>query len=119
MLLCDIKHSIIDSKGHSMATKYVSPNSVISPRLHWSLITVLDDTGPGGSALAIGRWDTEPVLGMRWNGDNDSNPIGNPQSRGIPTWFILPAGKYTEAVLKTLPPDKLTLARNFIPQPPR
>jgi hypothetical protein len=100
-----------------MATKYVSPTSVHSPKLHWALITVLDDAGPSNIALAIGRWNGDPVLGMRWNGDNDDNPIGNPQSRGIPTWFIVPPGKYTEALIKTLEDDKLALARNFIPEP--
>ena len=28
-------------------------------------------------------------LGIRWNGE-PSSPLGNPQSRGIPTWFIVP-----------------------------
>jgi len=53
---------------------------------------------------------------MRWNGDNDENPIGNPQSRGLPTWFVVPKG-YVETILSTLPADKLTLARNFFPKP--
>lgn len=100
-----------------MATKYVSPTSVVSPKLHWSLIAVLDDRGPGQIALAVGRWDNLPVLAMRWNGDNESGPIGSPQSRGLATWFIIPNGDYTEAILKTLPKDKLTLVRNFIPEP--
>ena len=53
---------------------------------------------------------------MRWNGDNDDNPIGNPQSRGLPTWFIVP-DNYVEAILGTLSRDQLTLARNFLPEP--
>jgi hypothetical protein len=30
-------------------------------------------------------------------------------------WFIVP-DTYVEAILSTLPPDKLTLARNFLPK---
>jgi len=76
------------------------------------------DGGPGGCALALGRWENDPVLAMRWNGDNDTNPIGNPQSRGLPTWFIIPEA-YQEPILGTLRADQLTLARNFLPKPKR
>lgn len=101
-------------------TPYTRPEDVTSPRQHWSLIAVLDDgtgKGPGNNcALAIGRWDKNVVLAIRWNGGPD-NPIGNPQSRGLPTWFIVPE-KYREALLKNggLDPDKLTLARSFFPE---
>ena len=47
------------------------------------------DTGEGGWALASLVWDGKPSLALRWNGDDD-NRLGNPQSRGIPTWFVLP-----------------------------
>ncbi|HUO07859.1 MAG TPA: hypothetical protein VM008_06145 [Phycisphaerae bacterium] len=99
-----------------MATKYISPTAVVSPKRYWSLITVLEDNGPGGSALALGRWENSPVLALRWNGDNEDNPIGNPQSRGLATWFVVP-DKYREFILQTLSSDKLTLARNFLPKP--
>lgn len=101
-----------------MATKYVPATKVISPKRHWALIAVLEDEGPGESALAVGRWDNEPRLAMRWNGDNEDNPIGNPQSRGLPTWFVLP-DSYIEPILGTLSSDKVTLARNFFPKPTR
>jgi hypothetical protein len=101
-----------------MATKYVPPTAVISPKRHWSLIAVLEDGGPRQHSLAIGRWDNEPRLAMRWNGDNDDNPIGNPQSRGLSTWFMLPQD-YVETILGELSGDKLTLARNFFPKPGR
>jgi hypothetical protein len=42
----------------------------------------------------------------------------NPQSRGLPTWFIVPE-IYVEAVLGTRRPNQLTLARNFLPKPKR
>ncbi len=53
---------------------------------------------------------------LRWNGDGDEeSPVGNPQSLGLPTWFILPEGKITEAILSTLPSDQHTMARSFLP----
>ena len=96
-----------------MSTPIIPPTKVTSPRLHWSLITVLEDD-KDGVALAIGRWDDDPVLAIRWNG-TDENPIGNPQSRGLPTWFILPKWSY-DGFLAILPPDKRKLARTFIPE---
>lgn len=99
-----------------MATKYIPPDDVTSPRLYWSLIAVLDPGDAGGASVALGKWDDEPVLAMRWNGNNIGNPIGNPQSRGLPTWFILPEGDYTEAIIQTLPAPKAALVRNFIPK---
>lgn len=101
-----------------MAKKYTLATSVVSPKKHWSLIAVLEDKGPSEAALALGRWDNNPCLAMRWNGDNIGNPIGNPQSRGLPTWFVVP-DDYVEAILLSLPDDKLTLARNFLPKSDR
>jgi hypothetical protein len=98
-----------------MVGKYVLPKDVVSPQRQWSLITVLDSGEEGDGALALGKWDGDPVLAMRWNGAEGS-PIGNPQSRGLATWFIIP-GKYSEAILATLSPEKLALVRNFIPEP--
>ena len=99
----------------------VPPEEVLSPKAHWGLVAVLDDGSQDGSgagcALAVGRWDGKPVLALRWNGDQN-NTIGNPQSRGIPTWFIIP-DKFNEAILTSggLAADKLAVARNSIPAP--
>lgn len=95
---------------------FILPDDVNSPKQHWQLIKVLDDGATDRCALAIGKWDNELVLGMRWNGYKD-NPIGNPQSRGIPTWFIVPK-KYREALLTsgTIAPELLALARGFFPE---
>jgi hypothetical protein len=41
-----------------------------------------------GWSVAELEWDGSPAVGIRWNGDDNS--VGNPQSRGVPTWFILP-----------------------------
>lgn len=91
--------------------RYIEPHNVISPKRRWILVAVLDQGSEEDSALAIGRWDNEPALAMRWNGSND-NPIGNPQSRGLPTWFVVPE-KYREWIIRDLPEDKRQLVRSF------
>lgn len=96
-------------------TRYIPPSEVVSPRRQWSFISVLDDPEkPGECVLALGRWENEPVLAMRWNGRED-NPIGNPQSRGLPTWFIMPA-RYSKALVGTLSAEKQALVKNFLPE---
>lgn len=76
---------------------------------------VLDPGVEYGCAVCVGRWEGEPRIGMRWNGGKD-NPIGNPQSRGIPTWFMLPVGKYTEAIIESLSAEQKRIARTFLPK---
>lgn len=104
-------------------TTYIKPSDVHAPKRHWSLIHVLFDGGeateknPSPSSLAIGRWDNQPVLAMRWNG-NKENPLGNPQSRGLPTWFVVPE-QYWRQILESEPfksvhSDVITLARSFL-----
>ena len=97
-------------------SKYIKPKDVHAPKRHWQLFHVLFDGGPHEASLAIGRWDGKPVLAMRWNG-NDDNPLGNPQSRGFPTWFVVPE-QHVQQVLETRPFDfsdnKLGFARNFL-----
>lgn len=68
---------------------YIDPKDVISPQRAISDVRVLVDEGEDAYALAVLKWEGEDRLGVRWNGGPD-NPIGNPQSRGIPTWFLLP-----------------------------
>ncbi len=96
---------------------YVKPSDVHAPKRFWSLIHVIFDGGPGGSSLAIGRWENNPVLAMRWNG-TDETPLGNPQSRGLATWFIIPEQHWRQ-ILETeqyaaIKEDTLNLARNFL-----
>jgi len=93
---------------------YIEPDKVNSPRRHWTLIVVLDPGSEQDVALCAGRWDNTPCLGMRWNG-SEANPLGNPQSRGIPTRFIIPAGPYADAIIESLPAEKKRMARNFLP----
>src|SRR5690242_21700326 len=70
--------------------KYTNPETVISPKTVVSEVNVLlNMQGEGGWSLAELTWNGNRRLGIRWNGD-ESNPLGNPQSRGIATWFVLP-----------------------------
>jgi hypothetical protein len=57
------------------------------------LVRVLRDGGPGEHSYALAFWDGRPVLMGRWNG-TDEAPIGNPQSRGLATWFVLDDHSY-------------------------
>lgn len=96
---------------------YITPDKVTSPRRRWSLIRVLETGDKEDSfgervAISIGKWDGRTVLGMRWNGDKNW-PIGSPQSRGLPTWFIIP-GRLQEAVIKTLSLDDQKLVRTLL-----
>lgn len=69
---------------------YVDPNLVKSPKGRVDDLHVLHDSGEGGFSIAEMTWDGKPgAVGARWNG-GDGEGMGNPQSRGIPTWFILP-----------------------------
>jgi hypothetical protein len=79
---------------------YQNPRQVKSPKGAVTHLRVLYDGGEQTSAqewdgwsIAELEWFEEPVLACRWNGSttNDNcSEIGNPQSRGNPTWFILP-----------------------------
>ncbi len=89
-----------------------NPKDVKSPRNKWTLIDVLHDGGEGKDALAIGEWEGDRVLAARWNG-NEESQVGNPQSRGIATWFVLP-DRYNEALLATLPENKQMIARALL-----
>ncbi|WP_281111401.1 hypothetical protein [Providencia rettgeri] len=78
---------------------YIRPEDVISPKVHWKEgHTVLLDTGSGGWSVADGSWDGKPCLGLRWNGIDGEDTIGSPQSRGKPTWWIVPSE--LEAVIR-------------------
>lgn len=72
---------------------YIKPTAVQSPKNKWRLTRILHDSGEGEWAVAEGQWDHEgrwsDVLAIRWNG-YEGAPIGNPQSRGLATWFIVP-----------------------------
>jgi hypothetical protein len=72
-----------------MSVFHTAPENVLSPKGSVANLRVLLNTGAEGWSVASMQWNGKDSLGIRWNGDA-KNPIGNPQSRGIPTWFILP-----------------------------
>jgi hypothetical protein len=92
----------------------MDPTTVRSPKAHWTLIDVLYDGGNDEHSLAIGEWDGTRVLAARWNGAS-AKEIGNPQSRGLPTWFVLPE-VYWAALLDQsfVPREKVTLAKALL-----
>lgn len=69
---------------------YVDPRTVIAPRSRITSVEVLYDGGKGGWSVARLEFDGKECLGMRWNGGDEEPGIGNPQSRGRPTWFVVP-----------------------------
>ena len=70
---------------------YVDPMAVRSPRKLVRAVEVLFNSAPGKGGWSLARldWDGQARLGIRWNGDADSS-LGNPQSHGLPMWFLLP-----------------------------
>jgi hypothetical protein len=76
----------------------VDPKTVVSPKGSVKNLHIVWDGGAfdpaksdwSGWSLALLVWDGYPAVGVRWNGDPNGPGVGNPQSRGLPTWFILP-----------------------------
>lgn len=96
---------------------YTKAEQVRSPKESWTLIQVLVDQGESTDSdvrwsLAIGEWEGERRLAARWNGSSE-RPAGNPQSRGIATWFVLPS-EFEEPLLSVVPPEQLVLAKALL-----
>ena len=72
---------------------YIKPKDVGSPKSYWLLRKVLYDGGEFQWSVAEGQWKDDSrwkeCLALRWNG-GPGGEKGNPQSRGYPTWFIVP-----------------------------
>ena len=68
---------------------YVEPQTVRAPKASVRSVEVLYDQGPGEWSVARIDWEGSECIGMRWNG-GEGPGIGNPQSRGNATWFIVP-----------------------------
>jgi hypothetical protein len=79
---------------------YTDPLDVKSPQDAITHIDVLFDGGEDSVSVAKIIWFGKIVIGMRWNVSmrewddlakiNGNICLGNPVSRGYPTWFILP-----------------------------
>jgi hypothetical protein len=84
---------------------YTDPHNVTSPRVSISNLHPVCDRGEWEFSVALLDWDHKPRVGVRWNGGTDAdtkNPSpGNPQSRGLPTWFVLPE-EFNPATLQAL-----------------
>lgn len=101
-------------------SEYPLPDDVDSPRQHWTLIRVLfrgdqnepESHDPYSYSVAVGMWDGKPCLAVRWNA-NEGLKAGSPQSRGLPTWFIIPKG-LQDGVLATLTKDAQDFAKGIL-----
>jgi hypothetical protein len=80
---------------------YQDPGVVKSPKGAISHLHVIYDGGEqtanagdwSGWSVAELEWYEEPTMACRWNGSSENpevSEIGNPQSRGNPTWFVIP-----------------------------
>ena len=94
---------------------YIKPNDVHSPKNSWTLIDVLEDRGESDTSIALGKWCKENVLAIRWNGGAE-NELGSPQSRGLPTWFILPKHMFAPILESSegIPQNKKVMARALL-----
>jgi hypothetical protein len=71
---------------------YVEPSTVVSPRASVRSVEVIyTSSHNGGWSVARVNWEDTESVGIRWNGSEEEPGIGNPQSRGNPVWFIVPA----------------------------
>jgi hypothetical protein len=84
---------------------YQDPAKVKSPKGAVTHLHVLYDGGEQmldhspweGWSVAELEWYEKPSLAIRWNGSTTHegiSAVGNPQSRGNPTWFVLPEPLY-------------------------
>ncbi len=69
---------------------YINPETVLAPRNRIKSTEVLYNGGEGEWSVARLEFDDHECLGMRWNGADGQPGIGNPQSHGQPTWFVIP-----------------------------
>ncbi len=68
---------------------YIEPQTVCAPKASIRAVEVIYDGGSGEWSVARVNWEDEDRIGIRWNG-GDGPGVGNPQSRGKATWFIVP-----------------------------
>lgn len=89
----------------------------MSPIRRWKTAEILLEGEEGSFSIALGTWDKQPCLAMRWNG-NEEQRIGNPQSRGLPTWFVIP-NEFRDVILDVLrkqdiDSSKIAYAHSFL-----
>jgi hypothetical protein len=108
----DAASSIIPAMSESI----VLPEEVTSPQNRLELREVVFQNGDRDRsyAVAIGNWDAEPSLLIRWNG-TEKQPKGNPISTGYATWFVIPH-ELEQAILDqiNLPPAIRKKCEDFL-----
>jgi hypothetical protein len=78
------------------------------------LIAVLYSGGADEWSVAIGTFDGQKVLAVRWNG-NEHNPLGSPQARGNATWLVVDPA-FNDAILSVVPEPQRQLANTLLAQ---
>jgi hypothetical protein len=89
--LCEQRTANSEQKTNS--TFYIKPNEVLTPKNKVSKLEVIQDNGYGSYSVAKLVYNSVICYAIRWNGSSPfdkHNAKGFPQSRGLPTWFILP-----------------------------
>jgi hypothetical protein len=80
-------HTYYASWGLNMT--YIQPQTVWAPRASVRAVEIIYNAGSGKWSVARVNWEDADRIGIRWNG-GDGPGVGNPQSRGRATWFIVP-----------------------------
>lgn len=83
---------------------YTAPKNVTSPQASVSKVCPVLDAGEWHYSVALLLWEKQPAVGIRWNGGSEGEgkiQPGNPQSRGLPIWFIVPE-PFELAILETV-----------------
>jgi hypothetical protein len=83
---------------------YTDPKDVTSPQVSVSKVRPVLDAGEWDYSVALLQWEKQPAVGIRWNGGSEEGEKiqpGNPQSRGLPIWFIVPE-PFELAILETV-----------------
>jgi hypothetical protein len=82
----------------------MQPHQVLSPQDRIRNMRVIFTNPDEGWSIAEMEWrhhDTgewHSRVGMRWDGADDE--LGNPQSSGHPTWFLVPEGEISGMILE-------------------
>ncbi len=81
---------------------YTDPEKVLSPKGRVRVTEVVFNAGAGPDGWSIVKliWDGKERVGIRWNGEREGSGVGNPQSRGKATWFVVPGPLQEELVKK-------------------
>ncbi len=88
---------------------YRQPQDVNTPKNLVKVVGIIYNGGENSYSLAKLVWGETEVIGIRWNSthrerenkkklNGEIECIGSPNSRGYPTWFILPKELFEEDI---------------------